>query len=127
MTRAQPSALRLLLILPIALAVSLMHGGVGAAKGCTARSMPQQLSVVSAMSHWQHAQPSVPTAPAKAHALSMCMSLQPGQTHSPTPPSVVAEIASAARILIPHTLGLIGVGRHPPAPDPVSVLCVSRC
>lgn len=127
MRKAQPRVVCLLLALPIALAVAVMHSGVGAADGCTALSMPQQPKVVAAMSHSQHDQPSVPTAPAKAHALSMCMSLQPSQAHSPTSPSVPATMVYPAGNLFSQALGLIGMGRHPPAPDPVSVLCVSRC
>lgn len=126
MTMVRPSVVRLLLALAIALAVALMHGGAGAV-GCTALSTPQPMNSVAAMSHSQHHQPNVPKAPTKAHALSMCTSLQPSQTHSPTPPSVAATMAPAAGTLRLQTLGLTGKGRHPPAPDPVSVLCISRC
>ena len=128
----------------VAIGLVLMHGGVGQAQACQDMSaMAQQAAVDQAMSgaepiqmaghdsqltalHSQHHQPGHD--PVGTHASGMCVSA-PAACSGGDPKSGPA-ITSIDRVPRITPTGVMSIrratGRHPPAPDLVSVLCVNR-
>lgn len=130
MASARSVGRRIPTALALAFGLVLMHGGIGQAMACTA--MPATMSTTPAMptgaSHDHHHNDQPADAPPRGHGATVCVSTPAGSAGGVTAPApLVAVVADVGRHLQQRWLRVTGPGgREPPAPDPVSDLCVSR-
>lgn len=129
MASARSLGRRIPTALALAFGLVLMHGGIGQAMACT--GMPATLTTTSDMptgtSHDQHHN-DPPAAPRpRGHGATVCVSTPASASALAAPAGLTAAVPDAVRHLQQHWVRVTGpTGREPPAPDPVSDLCVSR-
>lgn len=143
MANAPRIAARATVGLLLSVALLLMHGGIGQAMACTGAPVTAMTSMSMSASastedgtpvnnapsseQSQHQKPT--QNPTAAHHSQMCLSTAVGADGGGTKagPSVVAVVLPRAALPAAERVR-VGrpAGRHPPTPDPISVLCVNR-
>lgn len=117
---------RLALGLLVAVALTLMHGGVGQAASCGAFTVGGHVMSQMTPAHAMSPQPHPQKPPLTAHGGEMCSAWAPSHTAlSGTAGSAITAIHATNRASYPPTLSAVK-GIIPRPEDPVTMLCVNR-